>query len=322
MCEVCTAPRPGYADDDKKNRPPGIYHGDSVGGGGGSASSQMYQKGDEDPINKFIFSKTPYPEHLIIEWEKGEQADVWIEGLGWCVGTIVVVKADKACFHVNNYSGGIWKEKTSEQLAPLNTQTHYYDHHFLKKVSDHLPSDPSKALVPYVEHPNLSSNSVPSTMSSSTPFIQPTTTTTTTTTITPTQSSTSTLGVIPEVPEKDGSEKVESPPVNNNKEKKINLDNQPSSQSFSTPSSSSINESIVTQGSHLSSGSTGGKDSNPSHSISAPSMTSTTSTGSGSSSSQSGEEEATWECLMCTYRNLDRAANCILCQTIRYQDEI
>jgi len=38
-------------------------------------------------------------------------------------------------------------------------------------------------------------------------------------------------------------------------------------------------------------------------------------------SSQPKDKTGMWECLGCTYRNLARAGNCVVCTTIRYQDE-
>jgi len=344
VCEMCTAPRPGVADDDKMNKPDHFYS--DSGGGGGSVSSSSSNHpavygGGEDPIHKFIFFKNPYPEHQAIEFTKGEQADVWIEGMGWCVGTMVKLETDRVCFHVSNH-GGVWKDKNTDHLAPLNTQTHYYDH-FLKRLDG--GSDPSKALVPYVPSATLSSHSVSSTTSSSTPFVTTTTTTpTTTTTSTNPKDSGSyvtTLGLVPESPEKEiPAEKTESPIVTK-KEKKINVDTElpsptsistftstsltsnsasPASASLSTSASpSSINESISTTTQNGTGNNNGMKDNNISQSISAPSVTSTSSSGSGST--QSEEETGMWECLGCTYRNLARAGNCVVCTTIRYQDE-
>jgi len=193
MCEVCTAPRPGLADDDKRSRI-NEQHFSVNGGGGGSVSSNHYLAGNEYPIHKFVFQRNPYPEHHAIEFAKGEQSDVWIEGMGWCVGTIIKVEPERVCFHVVN-KGAIWKDKNSEQLAPINTQTHYYDH-FLRRVDE--GSDTSKALVPYVPQAVLSSHSISSTISSSTPFV--TTTTITVPTNQDSNSTESTLGVVPIVP--------------------------------------------------------------------------------------------------------------------------
>jgi len=255
-------------------------------------------------LKNWFAKKAPYPDNLAVEFARGEQADVWIEGMGWCVGAIVKLETDRVCFHVNN-KGSVWKEKNSEHLAPISTQTHYFDLRRLEKSQQNHP------LVPYVPSADLSSNSVPSTVSSSTPFVSSTTTITTPapSTSTPTHTSgemENTLGVVPKISQPENS----SPPVTQKGEKKINIDNQ-NSESISVSNNSS--------------NSSGSKESNQSKSMSVPSITSTPSTGSGSTQSEGSgppSEEATWECLGCTFKNLDRAANCVMCHSMRYQDEV